>query len=84
MNNQVLLLFLTFLIQCFGRVPIDRFSDPCIFIDCNKYKAKTMAPSTPKPIETGVIQAQLVSFLEKTNEGFGSKNWIIVYFFSVG
>ena len=65
MNNQVLLLFLTFLIQCFGRVPIDRFSDPCIFIDCNKYKAKTMAPSTPKPIKKGVIQAQLVRFLAK-------------------
>ena len=74
MNSEVILLFLPFLTLGFGRVPTNRFSDPCIFIDCNKYKAKTMAPSTPKPIETGVIQAQLVSFLEKTNEGFGSKN----------
>ena len=77
MNSQVLLLFLTFLIQCFGRVPIDRFSDPCIFIDCNKYKAKTMTPSTPKPIETGVIQAQLVSLPSK-NEVLVSKSRIIV------
>ena len=62
MNSLVILLFLTFLALGFCGVPIDRFSDPCIFIDCNKYKAKTMAPSTPKPIETGVIKAQIVSF----------------------
>ena len=65
MNSLVILLFLTFVTLIFCRVPIDRFSDPCIFIDCNKYKAKTMAPSTPKPIKKGVIQAQLVRFLAK-------------------
>ena len=68
MNSQVLLQFLTFATLSFCRVPIDRFSDPCIFIDCNKYKAKTKAPITPKPIETGVIQAQIVSFLAKTSQ----------------
>ena len=66
MKSQVLLLFLTFATLSFCRVPIDRFSDPCIFIDCNKYKAKTMTTSTPKPLETGVFQAQIVNFLAKS------------------
>ena len=68
MNSLVLLLFLTFATLSFCRVPIDRFSDPCIFIDCNKYKAKTMTTSPPKPIETGVIQAQIVSILAKVKK----------------
>ena len=73
MNSLIILLFLTFSTLCFCRVPIDRFSDPCIFIDCSKYKAKTMAPSTPKPIVTGVIQAQLVSFIAKKMKTLSQK-----------